>query len=311
MMNNFTDYLCHHGIKGQKWGVRRFQNPDGSLTNEGRKRYLDRDGLITDEGMSEMSKNYNDNHKAQVAVIGTHAGKWDAAAGSVKAATKEYAEKFGDDSELGKKQKEYTDEWLDNNSGFDAAWFDRKHGWSDNRTEQVGEAISLLAGEIMDGPMTDMFSSAGEKMGKAVDSYDKEGKNLSKSITDYANKGVVDTYANLGINSFTDVAQIIQAKQLAGAIIGNLSVGTVPASLILQMQGEKTFGGGANYAKFLLCNDADISDAAFNRAYDLATDYFKSRYSEMYKEYEWERDKGSTWEDDTDPTNDDIDFWRD
>lgn len=32
-------YLAHHGIKGQKWGVRRFQNPDGSLTDAGRKRY--------------------------------------------------------------------------------------------------------------------------------------------------------------------------------------------------------------------------------------------------------------------------------
>lgn len=33
------NYLAHHGIKGQKWGVRRFQNEDGSLTEEGRKRY--------------------------------------------------------------------------------------------------------------------------------------------------------------------------------------------------------------------------------------------------------------------------------
>lgn len=31
--------LYHHGIKGQKWGIRRFQNEDGSLTEEGRKRY--------------------------------------------------------------------------------------------------------------------------------------------------------------------------------------------------------------------------------------------------------------------------------
>lgn len=31
--------LYHHGIKGQKWGVRRYQNTDGSLTPEGRKRY--------------------------------------------------------------------------------------------------------------------------------------------------------------------------------------------------------------------------------------------------------------------------------
>jgi hypothetical protein len=36
-------YIYHHGIKGQKWGVRRFQNPDGTLTSAGkaRKRAMD------------------------------------------------------------------------------------------------------------------------------------------------------------------------------------------------------------------------------------------------------------------------------
>ena len=39
-MNN---NLQHHGIKGQKWGVRRFQNKDGSLTLAGRKRQKQND----------------------------------------------------------------------------------------------------------------------------------------------------------------------------------------------------------------------------------------------------------------------------
>ena len=33
------DELVHYGVKGQKWGRRRYQNKDGSLTPEGRKRY--------------------------------------------------------------------------------------------------------------------------------------------------------------------------------------------------------------------------------------------------------------------------------
>ena len=35
------DYLEHHGIKGMKWGRRRYQYKDGSLTPEGKKRYGD------------------------------------------------------------------------------------------------------------------------------------------------------------------------------------------------------------------------------------------------------------------------------
>lgn len=34
--------IYHHGVKGQKWGVRRYQNKDGTLTQAGQKRY-DRD----------------------------------------------------------------------------------------------------------------------------------------------------------------------------------------------------------------------------------------------------------------------------
>ena len=34
-----SNYLEHHGIKGQKWGMRRYRNEDGSLTSEGRDHY--------------------------------------------------------------------------------------------------------------------------------------------------------------------------------------------------------------------------------------------------------------------------------
>ena len=44
--------LYHWGIKGMKWGVRRFQNPDGSLTPAGKKRYG------AEEGEGEEKPNY-------------------------------------------------------------------------------------------------------------------------------------------------------------------------------------------------------------------------------------------------------------
>lgn len=47
--------LYHYGIKGQKWGVRRYQNDDGSLTPSGKKRYFD-DGQINSIKRKETPK---------------------------------------------------------------------------------------------------------------------------------------------------------------------------------------------------------------------------------------------------------------
>lgn len=53
---NQTDYLAHHGILGMKWGVRRYQNKDGSLTEAGKMRYIDTDTNVT----KNVKKDYND-----------------------------------------------------------------------------------------------------------------------------------------------------------------------------------------------------------------------------------------------------------
>lgn len=50
----YPDELTHHGILGQKWGVRRYQYADGSLTPAGRKRYkIDEQGNLVEKTKKE------------------------------------------------------------------------------------------------------------------------------------------------------------------------------------------------------------------------------------------------------------------
>ena len=57
-----ADELKHYGIKGMKWGVRRFQNSDGSLTADGKKRYSE-DNLKDIQKQVNQGKNVVDGVK--------------------------------------------------------------------------------------------------------------------------------------------------------------------------------------------------------------------------------------------------------
>ena len=99
----YTDELSHHGILGMKWGVRRFQNADGSLTDAGKKRYLSNRQIRKVQDLFDKSS-YKEDISDKVFAI-TKADK-----SALQEARKELALNLKEQKEITAEQKKLFDE---------------------------------------------------------------------------------------------------------------------------------------------------------------------------------------------------------
>ena len=102
-----ADELYHHGIKGMKWGVRRFQRKDGSLTSAGKKRYLDDPSVKSSKAKMDAAR------KKQRAANADYTNASNKASfvptkSNMQEANKAYARKIKADSEYRRSKFDYS-----------------------------------------------------------------------------------------------------------------------------------------------------------------------------------------------------------
>ena len=162
--SSYSNSLQHHGIKGQKWGVRRYQNVDGTLTSKGKKRYRST-GL-----KAAIARHQNEKVDAGFK-------KW-----------KENSEKKADAIELGKKANAAQIAWEKDKSNKDlekeyrSANKEYKKALKDNTTYRKGDIKKQVGQDIARKHLTEA-----KRVKKQLDA-DPTNKQLQKTYDELMSK---------------------------------------------------------------------------------------------------------------------------
>lgn len=216
--------LYHHGIKGQKWGVRRFQNKDGSLTSAGERRRNSLDSQSTDTQKKQLSDKQKKAIKVGLAVAGTAL----AAYGTYKAAQYIKASRESRASAMAENYIKNNAYRIIGKSTFEDGSvqldYVKRGNWNDVFTERgsrssVGKGVGAHNARIV-AESRKMYSDAtNTKFDKALTKIVRTGDSVKRSVN--STRNTISKSANNAKNRFLDVVNPIYENRRVGTITTN------------------------------------------------------------------------------------------
>ena len=258
-----STYLIHYGILGQKWGVRRFQNEDGTLTAAGKERYY---GLQKAEDVAKDFDSFVSNNHDKIKQIASLSSELQ----SVEKQRFAEFKKYYSNVKMTPKQKKECEKIID-------SWYGAK--LDESQRDQYDRSIYGLAYNILNpiqGDVPERIENINEKHYWLADKYYEAVSQFTQELTDRYSKAQVYT-TRKGIFGIDFIDKQISGKDFIDSLIDE-------KQLLAKLGATRNHDGGNNPYRIVgpkLAKEADkiFDDAVERFAKELSFDWYNKRKS--------------------------------
>lgn len=199
-----SEYLMHHGIKGQRWGIRRFQNEDGTLTKEGKARYGKR-YLTESAARTDISKLVREDFPERTSELSSNLKKIADEGDALSKDYEKYYNSIDSDPSFIKAVRDRKKEYI-------SQGFDEKYAEEDAISELIGESIPKELKE-----KRQRFDDSIDAGWKDIEKYTNDMINVYSSALEKATVAESGKYSFFGGNKYSKLGEETIKAGILGA----------------------------------------------------------------------------------------------